>query len=52
MFSERSSEVTEKVVDTYGTSDFLLSVSGKVSEKVMNIMDELMSTLQGESKTL
>ncbi len=50
---ERQSAVrTETFIDTYGQSDFLLSVSGKSSEKVWNIMNELMSTLQAVNPKL
>ncbi|MDE6673079.1 MAG: hypothetical protein K2K16_12955 [Ruminococcus sp.] len=42
----------EKVIEDYGKSDFLLSVGGKNAEKVWNVMDELMSTLQAVNPKL
>ena len=50
---ENLSEVrTEKVIDYYGTSDFMLSVCGKDSKKVWNIIDELMLTLKAVNPRL
>lgn len=50
---ERQSEVqAEKVIEDYGKSDFLLSVGGKDAERVWNVMDELMSTLQAVNPKL
>lgn len=50
---ENLSEVrAEKVIDDYGTSDFLLSVCGKDSKKVWNIIDELMLTLKAVNPKL
>lgn len=50
---ERQSEVrTEKVIEDYGKSDFLLSVGGKNAEKVWRVMDELMYTLQAVNPKL
>ena len=50
---ERQSEIrTETVIEDYGKSDFLLSVGGKNAEKVWNVMDELMSTLQAVNPKL
>lgn len=44
---ERQADVrTEKVIDEYGKSDFLLSVGRKNAEKVWAVIDELMYTLQ------
>lgn len=50
---ERQSEVrAEKVIEDYGKSDFLLSVGGKNAEKVWNVIDELMYTLQAVNPKL
>lgn len=50
---ERQSEIkTETVIEDYGKSDFLLSVGRKNAEKVWNVMDELMSTLQAVNPKL
>lgn len=50
---ERHSEIkAETVIEDYGKSDFLLSVGGKNAEKVWNVMDELMSTLQAVNPKL
>lgn len=37
---------TEKVIVTSGTSDFLKSVDGKSADDVLNIIDELVETIQ------
>lgn len=50
---ERQSEIkTETVIEDYGKSDFLLSIGRKNAEKVWNVMDELMSTLQAVNPKL
>ncbi|MDE6789346.1 MAG: hypothetical protein K2J47_08520 [Ruminococcus sp.] len=50
---ERQSEVrAEKVIEDYGKSDFLLSIGRKNAEKVWNVIDELMSTLQAVNPKL
>ncbi len=38
--------VQETLIDDYGDSDFLKTVSGKKAETVWSIIDETMSTLQ------
>lgn len=47
MYAEPKNETSEeKVVGAYGESEFMKTVSGQNSQKVWEVIDELMSTLK------